>query len=711
MPASAVTAAERAPRRARYLIPRDTPRRGEILAALGVAALAVHVLFAQLTIVLTAALYAVGKISRWRPLWLAAPGGAGLIWVLAIGPAAAVAGLTAGPRQVAAYLGAVPGEPGRLLQLGTAFGGLGHWLPRQLPLALVLAAAEVAAACWLSWLHADERSAAPPRAGLIVAARRQYSAATVRAGGVVTREGGCLGVDRAAGGLAAVSWREAEGGVLAAGAAVGHGRAGPGLPGPGPAGAGADGYGPAETTFQLVHAAIRRRRPVIAVDLTGSRWLAGSLAAVCDAAGAPFRQFGEAGQACYEPLRGGDPAWAASLVLGMIDWSQATGQHRRTCAAYLGDLFAVLAVAPGDPREPVLDDVVRLLSPVALRTRLGRLPGHHPQRGALADRVAASACLAEADPAALPALASQLTALRAAAPGRWLRPGSSRISLGQVLRERAVCLFALDHGLQGGPASMIARLVAFDAMALFAELRGIGVSGDGVAWLSGCEVLERPALAELVAGGSRAGMAVLLSTMAEAAAASLAADVNVVAIHQLADPAAAGQLATLALAGAGPGLPGYAVPPPGRLMPAGQAAAGMASHYPAAGMAGGDYPAAGMASHYPAAGTVGHDPAPAVPGAVPLAADGAGLAGRAVPAWAQRMPTPASAGSPATGAVAVQQGLAGNHPLPSDSGPEVSAESLLRLPAGAFALLVKGPRRRLLPQCQAVPVRMPGPRA
>jgi hypothetical protein len=700
MPASAATAAERAPRRARYLIARDTPRRGEILAALGVAALAVHVLFAQLTIVLTAALYGVGKISRWRPLWLAAPGGAGLIWVLAIGPAAAVAGLTAGPRQVAAYLGAVPGEPGRLLHLGTAFGGLGHWLPRQLPLALVLAAAEVAVACWLSWLHADERSAAPPRAGLIVAARRKYSAATVRAGGVVTREGGCLGVDRAAGGLAAVSWREAEGGVLAAGAGPGHGQAGPGLPGPGPAGA---GYGPAETTFQLVHAAIRRRKPVIAVDLTGNRWLAGSLAAVCDAAGAPFRQFGEAGQACYEPLRGGDPARAASLVLGMIDWSQATGQHRRTCAAYLGDLFAVLAVAPGDPREPVLDDVVRLLSPVALRTRLGRLPGHDPQRGALADRVAASACLAEADPAALPALASQLTALRAAAPGRWLRPGSSRISLGQVLRERAVCLFALDHGLQGGPASMIAGLVAFDAMALFAELRGIGVSGDGVAWLSGCEVLERPALAELVAGGSRTGMAVLLSTMAEAAAASLAADVNVVAIHQLADPAAAGQLATLALAGAGPGLPGYAVPPPGRLVPAGQAAAGMAGgHYPAAGMAGGHYPAAGMA---------GHDPAPAVPGAVPLAASGAGLAGRAVPAWAQRMPTPASAGSPATGEVAVQQGLAGNHPFQRDGSTAVSAESLLRLPAGAFALLVKGPRRRLLPQCQAVPVRMPGPRA
>ena len=70
-----------------------------------------------------------------------------------------------------------------------------------------------------------------------------------------------------------------------------------------------------------MHAAIRRRKPVIAVDLAGTSWLAGSLAAVCGAAGAPFYQFGEAGQASYEPLRGGDPVRGASLLLGMIDWA------------------------------------------------------------------------------------------------------------------------------------------------------------------------------------------------------------------------------------------------------------------------------------------------------------------------------------------------------------------------------------------------------
>src|SRR6266536_5011162 len=430
MPASAATAAERAPRRARYLSPGDAPRRGEIAAASAVAVLVAHVLLAQLTIMLAAALYGVGKISRWRPLWLAVPCGAGLIWALAIGPGAALAGFIAGPRQITAYLGGVPGQPGRLLHLGTAFAGLGHWLPRQLPLALILAAAEVAAAGWLSRLRAAGRPPAPARPGLIVAVRRHYTVATVRSGGVVTRAGGCLGIDQAGGGQAAVSWREAEGGVLAAGAAA------TGLAGHGRDGSGPDGSGPAETGFQLVHAAIRRRKPVIAVDLTGSRWLAGSLAAVCGAASAPFYQFGQAGQLCYEPLRGGDPVRAASLVLGMIDWSESTGQRRRTCAVYLGDVFAVLAAMP-----------------------------------------------------------AQLTALRASAPGRWLCPGSECISLGRVLRERAVGLFTLDHSTHGRCASMIAGLVAFDAMSVFAELRGIPVNGDGVAWFNGCEVLDHAARA------------------------------------------------------------------------------------------------------------------------------------------------------------------------------------------------------------------------
>jgi hypothetical protein len=666
MPVSAATAAERAPRRARYLIPRDNPRRGEIVAAFVVVVLLAHLLIAQLTVVATGILYAAGKAGRWRLRWLAVPAAAGLVWALAIGPARAVDGFTAGPRQVLAYVGGVPGTPGRLLHLGAAFAGLGQWLPRQLPLALIAAAAETALLLWLSWLHADDPAAAGSRPGLVVAVRRRYLAANVRSGGIVTRDGGVLGIDQAAGRRAAVSWREAEGGVLAAGAAAPE-PAGPGWPGSGARAPGAPWPaapcpGPAVTSFQLVHAAIRRRKPVIAVDLTGNSWLAGSLAAVCADAGAPLYQFGEAGQACYEPLRGGDPARAASLAHGMIDWTGITDQHRRLCTAYLSDVFAVAAAAPGDPREPVLDDVARLLSPAALRARLDRVPAHHPRRDALAERITASASLAEADPAALAAIDGQLTVLRTSAAGRWLRPGTERIVLGQVLRERAACLFTLDPGVHGSAAGMIAGLVASDALALFAELRGIPVSGDGLAWFSGCEAVGLAALADLVRRGGQAGMTVLLTTTSETAAASLAGVVNVLAIHQLADPERAGQLAAAAAS-------------PGAVLPVSPVPAVL--------------------------------PVPAVPPALvpPVPA---------APGWARRMPVPAAAGtSAAAGNSALAAGPAASRAFGIMGSPAVTAESLLGLPGDAFTLVVRGPGpgRRVRPLCRVVPARLPASRA
>src|ERR1019366_6723303 len=133
---------------------------------------------------------------------------------------------------------------------------------------------------------------------------RRRTAPPIRSGGVVTRDGGCVGVDLATGRPAAISWAEAEGGVLCAGPP--------------------DGIRLAETCFLLANAGIRRRKPVVVIDLTGSRWLGESLAAACAAAAAPLRCFGAAGPGYYEPVRGGDPAQAAYLVMGMLDWTGST---------------------------------------------------------------------------------------------------------------------------------------------------------------------------------------------------------------------------------------------------------------------------------------------------------------------------------------------------------------------------------------------------
>jgi hypothetical protein len=143
-----------------------------------------------------------------------------------------------------------------------------------------------------------------------------------------------------------------------------------------------------ETCFMLAHAGIRRRKPVILIDLTGSGWLADPLAAACAAAAGPLRHFSAAGPGYYEPFRGGDPAQAASLVAGMIDWTGTPDQYRRTCTTYLTDAFAVLAAAPADPRLPVL-----MTWPLPRRAagQAGPRACHRPRRAALADRGVRSA--------------------------------------------------------------------------------------------------------------------------------------------------------------------------------------------------------------------------------------------------------------------------------------------------------------------------------
>ncbi|MEP7024559.1 MAG: hypothetical protein ABJB47_12320 [Actinomycetota bacterium] len=821
MPGPAATAAERAPRRARYLIPQDTHRRGEIVAAIIGAVLLVHLVFAQLTLVLAVALGALGRATRWRALWLAAPAAAGGIWALATGPAASVTGLIAGPRQVAGYLGGIAGHPGRLVHLGSAFNGIGHWLPRQLPLALVLAAAEAAVWAWLSWLHTDELALAPARPGLIVAVRRRYTRRAVRAGGVISRDGGRLGIDEDGRG-AGISWREAEGGVLAAGresatpaspAAPGWAAGGPSpaaghrapsaarpvLPGSGPASSGSGpamarrlagrlappgqlasladrlasvpgwrapragqqapprpglapcGPGPAGTGFQLAYAAIRRRKPVIIVDLTAHDWLPGSLAAVCQAAGAPLYQFGQAGQGFYDPLRGSAPTRAASLVMGTIDWAGLTAARHRACAAYLGALFAVRGAAPIDPRQPVLQDVLRLLDPAALRERLSLVPAHHPRRGALAGLVASSTAQTEADPAGLPDIAGQLSRLQISPAGRWLgqrtqQAGSQQLSLGRVLRQRGVCLFALDPAQDGPFAAMIARLVAFDAMALFADLQAIPVSGDGLAWFSGCELLDRTTLAELVARGGRAGTTVVLSTTSERAAASLAADVNVLALHQLADPAAARRLAELASTRSpGSGYPessypdgGYPDPGPAGTRPPGPGQAGPGTpgavlpglRQAGSGQAGSGQDLAPPGSAPPGYGQLGSgqhsaglppaaQPVPAWALRVPVLSDPSVPPGSAVPPASPVLPLPSTPLDPAAPPIpGAERGLAAtsastgprrapHHPFRKNERPAVTQETLLSLRGDAFALIVKGPEPRIRSRCRAVPAGLP----
>jgi len=625
----------------RPLGPRDTPRSAELIAGLVLALVLAHLLLAQLTLVLAAVLYAIGQLGRWRLSWLAVPAGVGALWVLAIGPSRAGADLAAGPRHVLSYLGGIGQHPGRLLHPQGAFAGLTHWLPEQLPLALILAAAEAFGLFRLQarWRERQGAPVPPGRPGLIIAARRAWTTAALRAGGVVTRDGCCLGVEVSTGRAAAISWREAEGGVLCTGSAAGADLAAP-------AQAPAARFSAAESGFTLAHAAIRRRKPLIVIDLAGPGWLAQALAAACAEPGAPLSVFGAAGPGCYEPLRGADPARAAALVMAMLDWSETGDRQRRSCAAYLIDALAVQGAAVRDRAIPVLDDLVPLLSPGGLRERAALIPAYHPRRDVLTDRAAVSADLLDADPAAVAVPLEQLPWLRSSPLGQWLRPvppDEARVSLGQTVRQRGVTLFSLSRDGPGRAARMIAGLAAADLMAVCAELAGMSVPSDSLVWINGCEVLGDQVLADLVAAGQGAGMAVVLGTAAAATAERLAAEVNVLVARGPVDPALVGRFAGAAEAAAADGAGALQRADGGVTRPG----------------AGADTTAAGRAG--PAVGAA-------------LGVNGAGAA------------FSLNAGD----ALSVNGGGAAAGRVPS-------------LGADGFALLARGPRLRVLTQCRYVP--------
>jgi hypothetical protein len=351
------------PRRARHLIPTGLPRRAELIAVCAVAVVVVHLLLAQLTLVLTLVFAATGKGTRWRTWWLLGPVAAGLAWTLAAGPGNAVAGFAAGPASILRYLGEgrLAGHLGHPL---AAFGGIRGWLPRQFPVALICGAAEAALIGWLDWLHTDEWAVPPPRPGAVAAARRAVTAHAIRAGAVVTRQGCALGVVPSSGAVAELCWADASRGVLVVGAAE---------------------QDVALAGLQVVHAALRRRKPVIVLDPGGDTAVARTLGAACAATGVPLLTTGS-------PAAAGSPGAAGYAVqvagatgtgAGSVDAPGASGLWGRGTARVPppGDLAAVdpgravrertAALLPADSAELAVRACTELVSLAGELRRIG----------------------------------------------------------------------------------------------------------------------------------------------------------------------------------------------------------------------------------------------------------------------------------------------------------------------------------------------------
>jgi hypothetical protein len=257
--------AERQPRRSHAADPAGH-RRGDLFAGLAAAVIVGQILFAQVTLLAVIILVAVGRVSRWRPHWLAASALASTIGLAAVGPARAAAAYVEGSRRLAAYILESAAHPGRLAHPAVAVAGAATWLPRQLPLALLAACGEAWLVLWLGWWRRESNWRWRP--GLVAAGRRRVAAATLAAGHTVTRDGFALGVEAANGRLASVSWSEAARGVLLAGADTD------------------------ELGLAVVCAALRRRKTVLILDCPGQASMAGRISEIAGPLGVPVIQTG-----------------------------------------------------------------------------------------------------------------------------------------------------------------------------------------------------------------------------------------------------------------------------------------------------------------------------------------------------------------------------------------------------------------------------------
>jgi hypothetical protein len=484
--------------------------------------------FAQLTLLLAICFLLIDRLSRWRPPWLLLPTTIGLAWLLALGPGRSVAGYLASGSHLVGSLA----ERGPLLtKLGNlrgAFTGWRQWLPRQLPVALIVAAAEAA----MLVLPGRATRSARYRRGVLVLARYGYLSVVLRRGEVATPDGCCLGIAPTTGARAEITWREAEAGVLCLSQ---------------------DAAAVSATGRDLVLAAIQHRKAVIVIDLNGrppasqpgrvgQASLAAQLGLACAEVSAPLRWFGWQ-PASFDPIADASGDKATSLVLAMIDWTGAGQARRLLCTSYLEAALAALRVAPAhkaaSASRPVslLDELIGLLAPGALPARLAELGGHPAVRGELATKVAELTGQLGGDYSALAPVIGQLTELAreltSKPSARSMRgPADEQpITMTATLARREVAYFPLDRPVRGRPAEMVARVVVASLTDALTEHSDLGIGCDCLVWIDGCETLDARQLGALISLGTRTGAAVALGTTVAATAAALAAQVNVIALR------------------------------------------------------------------------------------------------------------------------------------------------------------------------------------
>jgi conjugal transfer pilus assembly protein TraD len=268
---------------------------------------------------------------------------------------------------------------------------------------------------------------------------------------------------------------------------------------------GATGSGKTTTLLKIICEEIVRGRPVIAIDLKGSRSFAMQMQAAASAARRTLHYWFPEGPGHWNPLAYGD---ASELKDKLISFERFSEPHyQRAAERYLQTAIQVLQQAR--PDKPVtLAAVVNLLEPNNLRALLQHIPKE------LAYRVGPYLTNLNRDQrSAVMGLQSRLALISESSLGEFLQPGTPALDPWRALcGGNEVMLFSLNASRYGKLAAQTAALLIQDLTAAAGHRLSLSSRPLALVAVDEFSSLDADNLLALFARAREAGISVLLST-------------------------------------------------------------------------------------------------------------------------------------------------------------------------------------------------------
>jgi hypothetical protein len=276
---------------------------------------------------------------------------------------------------------------------------------------------------------------------------------------------------------------------------------------------GASGAGKTTTLVTILSDRIRRRLPVVAIDMKGSPTFARDLATAATAAGRPIKVWTLDGGAHWNPLAHGNPTELKDKLIATERFTEP--HYQRAAERYVQTVLQVLGHAHSG-RAPALAEVVALMDPRRLAATLRGLDV--PIRDRVQDYIAG---LTHDQLSAIRGLQTRLAVLTESDTAPYLtvpaEPGGDRaIDLREALRGPDVVVFSLNSSKYGKLAAQIGTLVVQDLVAASGDRlieRSHGRSLDqAVIAIDEFSALGADHVIALLARGRESGMTVLVAT-------------------------------------------------------------------------------------------------------------------------------------------------------------------------------------------------------